>query len=77
MMRISGRMREEVREGGRKLHNEELHNLYLSPNIIRVMKSSKMRLVGHVARMVEASSSHSLSNSFTNELTYRPTENNL
>jgi hypothetical protein len=37
----------------RKLHNEELHNLYFSPNIIRVIKSSWMRWAGHVARMRE------------------------
>jgi hypothetical protein len=37
----------------RKLHNEELHNLYSSPNIIRMIKSRKMRWAGHVARMGE------------------------
>jgi hypothetical protein len=35
----------------RKLHNEELHNLYSSPNIIRIIKSIRMRYAGHVARM--------------------------
>jgi hypothetical protein len=35
------------------LHNEELHKLYLSPNIIRQFKSRKMRWAGHVARMGE------------------------
>jgi hypothetical protein len=35
----------------KKLHNEELHNLYSSPNIIRMIKSRKMRWAGHVARM--------------------------
>jgi hypothetical protein len=35
----------------RKLHNEELHNLYSSPSIIRMIKSRKMRLPGYVARM--------------------------
>jgi hypothetical protein len=35
----------------RKLHNEELHNLYSSPNIIREIKSRRMRWAGHVARM--------------------------
>jgi hypothetical protein len=34
----------------RKLHNEELHNLYSSPNIIRMLKSRRMRWAGHVAR---------------------------
>jgi hypothetical protein len=37
----------------RKLHNEELHNFYSSPNIIRMMKSRRMRWAGHVARMGE------------------------
>jgi hypothetical protein len=35
----------------RKLHNDELHNLYSSPNIVRVIKSRRMRWEGHVARM--------------------------
>jgi hypothetical protein len=34
----------------KKLHNEELHNLYFSPGIIRIIKSRKMRWAGHVAR---------------------------
>jgi hypothetical protein len=37
----------------RKLHNDELHSLYSSPNIVRVMKSRMMRWGGHVARMGE------------------------
>jgi hypothetical protein len=37
----------------RKLHNEELHNLYSSPNIIRMIKSRRMRWTGHVARVGE------------------------
>jgi hypothetical protein len=37
----------------RKLHNNELHNLYSSPNIVRVIKSRRMRWAGHVARMGE------------------------
>jgi hypothetical protein len=37
----------------RKMHNEELHNLYSSPNIIRIIKSRRMRWEGHVARMGE------------------------
>jgi hypothetical protein len=36
----------------RKMHNEELHNLYSSPSIIRMIKSKRMRLAGHVARIV-------------------------
>jgi hypothetical protein len=35
----------------RKLHNEELHNLYSSPNIIRMIKSKRMRWAGHVAQI--------------------------
>jgi hypothetical protein len=37
----------------RKLHNDELHSLYSSPNILRVIKSRRMRWAGHVARMGE------------------------
>jgi hypothetical protein len=43
--------RDEVTGDWRKLHNDELHNLYSSPNIIRMIKSRRMRLAGHVARM--------------------------
>jgi hypothetical protein len=39
--------------GWRKLHNEELHNLYSSPSKIRIIKSMRMRWAGHVARMGE------------------------
>jgi hypothetical protein len=45
--------RDEVTGDWRKLHNEELHNLYSSPNIIRMIKSRRMRWAGHVARMGE------------------------
>jgi hypothetical protein len=52
MRRIFGSKREE--DGSwRKLHNDELHSLYSSPNIIRVIKSRRMRWAGHVARMGE------------------------
>jgi hypothetical protein len=40
-----------VTGGWRKLHDEELHNLYSSPSIIRIIKSRRMRWAGHVARM--------------------------
>jgi hypothetical protein len=42
-----------VTRNWRKLHNEELHNLYSSPSIIRIMKSRRRRWAGHVARMGE------------------------
>jgi hypothetical protein len=45
--------RDEVTVVCRKLHNEELHNLYSSPNIIRMIKSRRMRWEGHVVRMGE------------------------
>jgi hypothetical protein len=48
-------MRSEIRHEYslilRKLYNEELHNLYSSPSIIRIIKSRRMRWAGHVARM--------------------------
>ena len=45
--------REEVTGECRRLHNEELNDLYSSPNIVRVIKSIRMRWAGHVARMGE------------------------
>jgi hypothetical protein len=52
LRRIFGPKREE--DGSwRKLHNYELHNPYSSPNIVRVIKSRRMRCAGHVARMGE------------------------
>jgi hypothetical protein len=53
LRRIFGLKRNEVMGDWRKLHNEEFHNLYSLPNIIRTIKSRKMRLEGHVARMGE------------------------
>jgi hypothetical protein len=43
-----------LQERGEKLHNEELHDLYSSPNIARVIKSRRMRWSGHLARMGES-----------------------
>jgi hypothetical protein len=45
--------RDEVTGEWRKLHNKELHDLYSSPSIIRIIKSRRMRWAGHVARMWE------------------------
>jgi hypothetical protein len=53
LMRIFGQPRDEVTGGWRKLYNEELHNLYSSPSIIRIINSGRMRWAGHVARMGE------------------------
>jgi hypothetical protein len=53
LRRIFGPKRDEMSEGWRKLHKVELHNLYSSPSIIRMMKSRRMRWTGHVARMGE------------------------
>ena len=51
--RIFGLSRDEVTGELRRLHNEELNDLYSSPNIVRVIKSRRMRWAGHVARMGE------------------------
>ena len=48
---IFGPKRDEVTREWRKLHNEELNDLYCLPNIVRVIKSRRMRWAGHVARM--------------------------
>jgi hypothetical protein len=53
MRRIFGPKKDKVTEEWRKLHNEELRDLYSSPSIIRIIKSRRMRLAGHVARMCE------------------------
>jgi hypothetical protein len=51
LSRIFGPKREEVTGEWRKLHNEELHDLYSSPSIIRIIKARRMSWAGHVARM--------------------------
>jgi len=53
LRRIFGPRRNEVTGEWRRLHNEELNDLYCSPNIVRVLKSRRMRWAGHVARMDE------------------------
>jgi hypothetical protein len=52
--------RDGVTEGWKKLHNEELNNLYCSPNIIRIIKSRRIKWVGHVARLAEKSNEYRL-----------------
>jgi hypothetical protein len=51
LRRIFGPKRDEVTGGWRKLHNEELHNLYSSPSIIRMIVSRRMRWAGYVTSM--------------------------
>jgi hypothetical protein len=51
LRRIFVPKKDDVKGDWRKLHNEELHNLYSSPNAIRMIKTRRMRLAGHVARM--------------------------
>jgi hypothetical protein len=60
LRRLFGPKREEVAKGWRILHNEELHNLYTSPNIIRVVKSRRVRWAGHVAHMGEIISAYNI-----------------
>jgi hypothetical protein len=51
LRRVFGPKRDEVTGEWRNLFNEELNDLYSSPNIVRVVKSRRMRWAGHVARM--------------------------
>jgi len=53
LRRIFGPMRDEVTGGMEEIANEDLNDLYSSPNIVRVIKSRRMRWAGHVARMGE------------------------
>jgi hypothetical protein len=52
LRRLSGPKRDEVTGEWRKLYTEELKDLYYSPNIVRVISSRRMRLAGHVPRMM-------------------------
>jgi hypothetical protein len=58
LRRVFGPKRNEVTGELRKLHNEELNNLYSLPNIVRVVKSRRMRWAGHVTRMGEERGVH-------------------
>jgi hypothetical protein len=60
LRRIFGPKRDEVTGEWRKLHNEELRDLYSSPSIIIIIKSRRMRWAGHVARMGEKRNAYKL-----------------
>jgi hypothetical protein len=60
LRRIFVPKKDEVTGGGRKLHNEELHNVYSSPYIIRVIKSRRIMWAGHVARMGEMRNAYNI-----------------
>jgi hypothetical protein len=60
LTKIFGLKRDEVTGGWRKLHNEELHGLYSSPGIVRVIKARRMRWAGHVARMGEVRGAYNI-----------------
>jgi hypothetical protein len=60
LRRIFGPERDEVTGDWRKLHNEELHGLYSSPSIIRVIKARRMRWAGHVACMGEVRGAYNI-----------------
>jgi hypothetical protein len=60
LRRIFGPKRDEVTGGWRKLHNKELHGLYSSPSIIRVIKARMMRWVGHVVHMGEVRGAYNI-----------------
>jgi hypothetical protein len=60
LRRMFGQKRDEVMGGLRELHDEELHDLYPSPSIIRIIKSRRMRWAGHVERMGEKRNVYSL-----------------
>jgi hypothetical protein len=60
LRRIFGPKRDEAMGEWRKLHNKELHDLYSSPSIIRIIKSQRMRWAGHVTRLGEKRNAYRL-----------------
>jgi hypothetical protein len=60
LRRIFGPKRDEVTGSWRNLHNEELHGLYSSPDIVRVIKARRMKWAGHVARMGEVRGAYNI-----------------
>jgi hypothetical protein len=61
LRRIFGLKREEVAEGWRRLHNEELHNLYASPNVISVIRSRMIREAEYIAPLGEVRNAYNIS----------------
>jgi hypothetical protein len=74
LWKIIGPKRAEVTGGLRKLYNKELHNLYSSPSIIRIIKSRSMRWTGHVARIMEKRTVYRLLVEKTGKRTTRKTK---
>jgi hypothetical protein len=60
LRRIFGPKRDEVTGAWRKLHNEELHDLYSLPSILRMIKTRRMMWAGHVARIAEKRNAYRL-----------------
>jgi hypothetical protein len=60
LSRIFGTKRDEVSGGWRKLHNEELHGLYSSPSIVRVIKARRMRWAEHVVQVGEVRGAYNI-----------------
>ena len=60
IMRLISRAKRDENEEWRRLHNEELHSLYRSPDIVTVIKTRRLRWAGHVARMEEGRSSFTI-----------------
>jgi hypothetical protein len=60
LWRVFGPKRDEMVGGWRKLHNEKLHILYSSPNVIKTIKSRSMRWAGHVTPMGEKRNAYSI-----------------
>jgi len=58
VLRVFGPKRDEVTGEWRKLHNEDLRDLYSLPNIVQVVKSRRMRWAGHMARVVKGRGVH-------------------
>jgi hypothetical protein len=69
LRRIVGPKRDEVTGEGRKLHNEELHDLYFSPSIIRIIKARRMRWSGYVVPLGEKRNAYRLGSGFSSNAT--------